>query len=126
MVPVLDNAGYVRARDVTNDLLVGIDSSSPELRKRFFRENPGQRRANIHVRESGRVNQVYPLLFRDYLRDEGTVRAAYEQIKRELASRFPDDSGAYYAIKDPFMDTIYRAAQLWKDAHGWEPDSDFR
>jgi len=66
------------------------------------------------VRKLGRLNQQYPLLFRDYLIADANVRQAYEQVKRELATRFAHDSQAYYAIKEPYMDTLYRAALLWQ------------
>ena len=77
------------------------------------------------MREEGRLNQLYPLLFRDFLRADEPTRLAYEDIKRELARRFADDVEAYYAIKDPYMDTVYRAALMWKEATAWTPDDAF-
>lgn len=58
---------------------VRVDEGVFELE--FFREPEGQRRAHIHVREMGRLNQRYPLLFRDYLRADTMVRTAYESVK---------------------------------------------
>jgi len=115
----LEAAGF-RLRDhVAHDLLVGLDENDFELKKKLLREPEGQRRANVHVREMGRLNQLYPLLFRDYLRADAVVRAAYETVKRELASHFPNDADAYYRIKDPYMDTIYQGAKLWAAQSGW-------
>ena len=72
------------------------------------------------------MNQEYALLFRDYLRAETSVRDAYGAIKKELADRFGDDVDAYYAIKDPHMDTVYHAAKLWAKLEHWKQDDDFR
>ncbi len=119
-------AGYRPYPDYGNDVLVGFDVGSPELRKIFFRERPGQRRTPIHIREGNRLNQEYALLFRDYLRAETTVRDAYGVIKKELADRFADDVDAYCAIKDPHMDTVYHAAKLWAKLEHWKQDDDFR
>jgi GrpB-like predicted nucleotidyltransferase (UPF0157 family) len=44
---------------------------------RFFNEPEGELRVNIHVRESGRANQRYALLFRDYLRAHPAAAEAY-------------------------------------------------
>lgn len=124
-ISLLSRAGFVYRDDVTNDLLVGVDESSIELKKHFFRERPDSRRANIHIREAGRINQIYPLLFRDYVRADEVIKDAYEAIKRELAKRFYNDVDAYYAIKDPYMDTVFRASQLWSETVQWEPDDHY-
>ena len=124
-VSALQSAGYILRPKVTNDLLTGLDSDSIELKKRFFRESAGQRRANIHIREQGRLNQNYPLLFRDYLRSDCIVRDAYDSIKKELAIRFGSDMDAYYIIKDPYMDAVYQAAKLWAQLNDWQPDDKF-
>ncbi|CAM3665880.1 dephospho-CoA kinase/protein folding accessory domain-containing protein [Vibrio aerogenes CECT 7868] len=110
----LSQAGYRYLPDIQSDNLVGEDENSDELKKLYFREKNGEREAHIHIRESGRLNQKYPLLFRDFLRHDSMVRQAYATVKQALAKRFPDDAESYYAIKDPYMDTIYRAACLWE------------
>lgn len=119
IVRKLAEAGYVHKADIDSDNLVGLDESSSELKKLYFREKPGERFAHIHVREAGKLNQQYPLLFRDFLKADSMVRAAYAEVKQALATRFPDDAVSYYAIKDPYMDTIYRAACLWGQQVGW-------
>lgn len=118
----LTQAGYQRRDDIRFDNLVGLASDDPALAKHYLTQPPDRRAAHIHVREQGRLNQIYPLLFRDYLRAEPTTRAAYAKVKRALAARFADDPSAYYAIKDPYMDTVYQAACLWRDAVGWQVD----
>ena len=122
----LQDVGFRLREHIDHDLLTGLEEGSIELEKRFFREPYGQRRAHIHVREQGRLNQVYPLLFRDYLKADAVVCAAYETVKKELAGHFPTDADAYYRIKDPYMDTIYQAAKLWADQCDWKPDDNFQ
>lgn len=125
VVKGLIGLGYLFKERIDRDLLVGTPRESPELRKFFFREKPGDRLTNVHVRELGRLNQRYALLFRDYLRAFSPVRKAYGQVKHELARRFPEDEDAYYAIKDPYMDTVFFAAEAWAKEVGWEMDEGF-
>ena len=96
---------------VISDILTGVAEDSIELRKQIFREPDGERRAHIHVREAGRLNQRYALLFRAYLRAEPCVQRSYEIIKRQLAGIHPDDIDGYLSVKDSVMDIIYRSAE---------------
>jgi GrpB-like predicted nucleotidyltransferase (UPF0157 family) len=109
----LTASGYIFRNDITSDNLVGLNSGSIELKKKYFRERNGDRRVHIHVRELGRINQQYALVFRNFLRCNDVVCSAYAKIKQQLAEKFPDDEDAYYAIKDPYMDTIFEAAKIW-------------
>ncbi len=112
-----------RARTLdASDLITGTAPDSPELRKQFFREPVGSRRTHIHVREAGRLNQRYALVFRDYLRSNPRACSAYEAIKRQLAHSYPTDIDSYLAIKDPVMDLIYAAANTWALATNWQLD----
>ncbi|MBQ4838035.1 GrpB family protein [Pseudoalteromonas luteoviolacea] len=113
----LSEAGYRYRADITRDNLIGYNEDDLNMQKMYFREPQGQRKIHIHIREVGRVNQVYALLFRDFLRDNAIVSQAYEKIKRELALRFPNDEIAYYAIKDPYMDTIFSVACMNKQVN---------
>jgi GrpB-like predicted nucleotidyltransferase (UPF0157 family) len=90
-------------------------------RKRYAVPPPHWRRTHLHVREDGRANQRYALLFRDHLRDTPGSAAAYEQIKRALAAQHADDVDAYYAVKDPACDLIADAAERWAAQTGWTP-----
>ncbi|WP_422380892.1 GrpB family protein [Marinicellulosiphila megalodicopiae] len=121
----LTSVGFVFRDEAICDNLVGLDADSIELKKKFFQQAVGQRRVHIHVRQIGRINQEYPLLFRDYLRSDVHTKRAYAQIKIELAKHFSNDANAYYAIKDPYMDTVYAAAKLWAKQTNWQQDTDF-
>ena len=74
---------------------------------------------NVHVREEGRLNQRYALLFRDYLRADMTAAGAYGMVKRTLAGAAPDDWDFYYAVKDPACDLIIAGAEQWALRTGW-------
>lgn len=79
-------------------------------------------RTHIHIRELGRFNQRYALLFRDYLRTSERVRAEYELLKRRAAQLFPDSIDGYLSLKDPVLHIVYEAATLWAEKVGWRPD----
>jgi GrpB-like predicted nucleotidyltransferase (UPF0157 family) len=87
-----------------------------------MREPDGRRRTHVHVRELGRFNQRYALLFRDYLRASAGVRSAYELLKLRAAQLFPNDINGYLALKEPMLRVIYEAASLWAEKVGWNPD----
>lgn len=110
----LVEAGYNHRPQIQADELTGFDGDPAQLAKQFFREIPGTRRANLHLREQGRLNQNYPLLMRDFLRAKSDIRDAYAQFKKELANRFANDLDAYISVKDPYMDLLYRSACLWQ------------
>ena len=118
--------GYRQRGNVLYDNFVGEEGyNEAEWRKAYFREPEGQRRVHLHVRESGRLNQKYALLFRDYLRHNSNVRQAYELIKRRLAEIFPESIDGYLYLKDPMMDIMYEAALLWAKGTGWELGRDY-
>ncbi len=116
-------AGFQSDGQYSRDDFVGFaDQQTPQLRKRFFREREGERRTHIHIRENGRFNQRYPLLFRDYLRAEPVMRQGYAVIKQRLSQIFPESIDGYLYIKDPLMDMIFHAAQMWAKSSNWSPD----
>jgi GrpB-like predicted nucleotidyltransferase (UPF0157 family) len=79
-----------------------------------------QRRTHTHVRVTGRPNQRYPLLFRDYLRAHPATAESYAELKRRLAQGLADPL-TYPEVKDPAVDLIYLAAEEWAAATGWQP-----
>jgi GrpB-like predicted nucleotidyltransferase (UPF0157 family) len=99
----------------------GEDPDPAEWRKLYFHAPPGQRPTHLHVRQDGRANQRYALLFRDYLRANPGAAETYAIIKRELIRLNPGDVDAYYAVKDPVCDLIMDGARLWAASTGWRP-----
>ncbi len=87
--------------------------NSPQLAKLFLKNKPGQRRANIHIRQAGFINQEYALLFRDYLRQHPEACDIYCLLKQRISQIFPRQIEGYYYLKDPLMDLIYLQAKFW-------------
>jgi GrpB-like predicted nucleotidyltransferase (UPF0157 family) len=92
-----------------------------ERTKRYFREPPGGRRTHIHVRRAGSFSEQFALLFRDYLRSDGSAAHEYEAVKRELAERLRDDRHAYVDAKTRMVWELMRRADEWAGRVGWAP-----
>jgi len=115
-------AGYNRLDAITGDHLPpGAADREHEWAKWFFLTPPGMRKVNLHIRQRGRANQRYPLLFRDYLRAQPAAAEAYARVKTALAHYHADDIDAYYAVKDPVCDLIIEAAEIWAQDTAWQP-----
>ena len=78
-------------------------------------------RVHVHVRELGRPNQRYALLFRDHLRADRASAESYGQLKRALVVAADGDWDHYYAVKDPACDLIMAAAEEWARRTAWNP-----
>ena len=72
--------------------------------RRYFRKGGARRTHQIHAYQYDNVHEITRhLAFRDYLRENAGVRAAYEELKLALAKKFPHDIGAYCDGKDDFI-----------------------
>ena len=120
-VSLLGEAGFRPKKSFEYDEFHGLQANSPELRKRYIREPSGERRTHIHVREAGRFNTRYALLFRDYLRANVHAREEYELAKRRAADLFPHSIDGYLFLKEPAFHLVYHAADLWAEKTGWRP-----
>lgn len=98
----------------------GMTLEKSELEKRFAKALPPLRPVHVHIRVAGRFNQRYALLCRDYLRTHAGTRAAYGEVKRQLARYFPDDQVPYYDIKNPAFDLFMAGAWEWAAWTGWQ------
>lgn len=94
------------------------DIPEAELAKWYF--SMKEPKVHLHVRKFGTFNQRYPLLCRDFLRNNSGAASAYEVIKINLAKYFPDNQDAYYDIKDPVFDVIMAGAELWAAQTNWQ------
>jgi GrpB-like predicted nucleotidyltransferase (UPF0157 family) len=121
LIKSLEEAGFQPRNSFEYDEFHGLPSQSPELRKIYIREPLGERRFHIHVREAGRFNTRFALLFRDYLCANDHARAEYELLKCRAAKLFPDSIDGYLFLKEPAFHLIYYAADLWAEKIGWEP-----
>ncbi len=111
--------GLTRYKDLIHDHVPpGADNADQEWEKWLFVQRGGRCDANIHVRILGRLNQRYPLLFRDYLRCHPATADAYGELKRRLAANLADPN-TYPDVKDPAVDLVYLAAEEWATTTGW-------
>jgi GrpB-like predicted nucleotidyltransferase (UPF0157 family) len=123
--PRLDAAfatlGATPTGPATDHVPPGWPGPAADWEKRYYRPPASWRPTHLHVREVGRPNHRYALLFRDHLRASPAGSAAYAEVKRALARLHPDDVEAYYAVKDPACDLVMDAAERWAVAVGWTP-----
>lgn len=93
-VPALERAGYVlRVRETGHRML-----RTPELD------------VQVHVWREGGAEVARHLAFRDRLRASPEDRAAYERLKRELATREWADMNEYADAKGPLIEAILARA----------------
>ena len=118
-----EQAGLVWREDTTHDHCPpGMKLELSDLEKRYAQFIPPMmRKTHVHVRAEGRFNQRYALLCRDYLRTHQATRQAYAEIKFQLARYFPDNTEAYYDIKDPVFDLFMAGAWEWAAWTNWQP-----
>lgn len=75
--------------------------------REFFRRGD-PRSYHVHLTEVDSPFWRDHLSFRDVLRADPSVAAAYEELKRELAARYPRDREAYIMGKGPFVVEVLR------------------
>ena len=87
------------------------DSTPGEILVRKHGENPDEVTHFIHVMEKEGPRYQDAILFRDTLRDNMRLRLEYEDLKQELARKFPHDRKSYTESKDYFIKSILREAK---------------
>ena len=121
LISAMGTIGYTLPEGVWRDHRPpGHTGPESDWQKLLFRPPSGQRRTNTHVRVQGRANQRYALLFRDFLRAHPATANAYAELKRLLAAHLADPT-TYPEVKDPAVDLIYFAAEVWASDTDWEP-----
>ncbi|KAA3647202.1 MAG: GrpB family protein [Chloroflexi bacterium] len=120
LIESLTNHGYIHKPGL-EDTPRGENPDPGDWRKLVFVTPDDERPANIHLREWGRPNQRYALLFRDFLRAHPISRDGYAKVKEELARLHPHDKDVYYAVKEPVFDIIHEAMEMWAEYTGWNP-----
>ncbi|BBY29853.1 dephospho-CoA kinase [Mycolicibacterium sediminis] len=119
LADALASAGYPRVADVVGDEPHSGDESA--WAKRLHASADPGRPTNVHLRVDGLPNQLFALVFRDWLRADPDVRAEYLELKREVAAAGHADTGAYADAKEPWFGSAYDRAIAWADATGWAP-----
>jgi GrpB-like predicted nucleotidyltransferase (UPF0157 family) len=83
-------------------------------RRFFIKGSETHRTHHLHVFEQGHPAVGRHLAFRDYLRTHPDEARAYDELKRQLARRFPHNIDAYMAGKDDLIKAIIRRAEVWQ------------
>lgn len=81
--------------------------------------DPG-RVAHVHVREVGSAGWEWALMFRDWLRADPDERAAYAQMKTDLATGVASTTD-YAEAKEPWFDAADARGRAWAERTGWSP-----
>jgi len=74
--------------------------------RRFFQKGGDLRTHHVHVFEKSNPAIRRHLQFRDWLRSHPEDAKAYQELKLELASKFPNDSESYVKGKAAFIQSI--------------------
>ncbi|GEM48127.1 GrpB family protein [Deinococcus cellulosilyticus] len=84
----------------------------------FFKRDP--RTHHVHVVQLGHDHGFWweHLLFRDYLRSFPEPARRYEQVKLDLAARFPNDRPSYTSSKSPIIHELLAEAIEWESHFG--------
>ena len=109
--PILDILPVVRDLEAVNNRRDALTALGYEYLgefgipgRRYLRKGGDERTHQVHIFQAeDRRNIVRHLAVREYLRHHPEARAAYGELKRALAARFPDDIEGYCDGKDAFV-----------------------
>jgi GrpB-like predicted nucleotidyltransferase (UPF0157 family) len=121
--PIIDLLGEVQdllALDQQSSVLESLgyevlgEFGIPE--RRFFRkdDSAGIRTHHLHIFAIGSAQIDQHLAFRDYLIAHPTVAQKYSDLKRALATQYPQNIQGYMDGKDSFIREIDRQARQWR------------
>lgn len=84
----------------------------PTLGKDYLirKEEDGKVKALIHVYQTGDMNGITSILFRDYLNKYEDERKKYEELKIELYNKYKDERKKYTSGKDKYIKEIIAKA----------------
>lgn len=110
--PVIDILATVETIDTPATLVEPLAEAGYEFRpddsdRLFFAKGPEDNRTHyLHVAEEGSEYATEMVSFRDCLRDNPDIAAAYANLKRSLAEQFPEDRDSYTAEKSAFVERV--------------------
>ncbi|WP_121821586.1 GrpB family protein [Halostella salina] len=112
--PIVDVLAVVPSRETARALVPTLEANGYEHRPNdgvpdrvFLAKGPRSNRTHyLSLTERGSDTCAEQIAFRDYLRANPPVAAAYAGLKRDLAARFPDDRAAYTERKGEFVERV--------------------
>lgn len=75
------------------------------------KEEDGKVKAFIHVYQTGDMNCLNSILFRDYLNNHEDERKHYEKLKRDLYNKYKDNRKEYTYGKDEYIKMVIELAK---------------
>jgi GrpB-like predicted nucleotidyltransferase (UPF0157 family) len=111
MHPIEPRDDYAKPLEQLGYLFV----SAPESpRYHLFAKPPMRPRAyHLHVCEGGSDEEFRHIALRDYLRSHPDEAALYEQVKRRVVARHPEDRLAYIEGKSDYVAELQARATAW-------------
>jgi GrpB-like predicted nucleotidyltransferase (UPF0157 family) len=88
------------------------DDPNRSYRMWFLRPKPEARTHHLHVIQHDHPTARAELAFRDVLREDPVVRAAYAALKDRLAVQYRTDRDAYTDAKSDFIRSVLHAAGI--------------
>ena len=110
--PVIDILATVDSIDTADSLVEPLGEMGYELRpddrdRLFFARGAAESRTQyLHVAEAESAYATQMVVFRDHLRENPDVAAAYAELKRSLAEQFPEDRDSYTEGKSAFVTRV--------------------
>ncbi len=83
------------------------------LGRRFFLKGLYNRTHHVHIFQTGNPEIERHLNFRDYMIAHPDEARNYEELKKELATKFRHDNEGYCNGKDSFVKNIDKKAEEW-------------
>jgi GrpB-like predicted nucleotidyltransferase (UPF0157 family) len=110
--PVIDIMAAVAGLDTSRGAIARLESSlgychfayKPEREHWFCKPSPAFRTHHLHLVPWSSPTWVETLAFRDALRGDPELAAAYAALKHELAELYRDDREAYTEAKSAFVE----------------------
>lgn len=81
--------------------------------RRYFPKGGNHRTHHVHIFQAGDEAIALHLDFKDYLLAHPQEAAAYGELKRTLAKRFPDNTYLYQQGKEAFVNELVEKAKRW-------------
>jgi GrpB-like predicted nucleotidyltransferase (UPF0157 family)/GNAT superfamily N-acetyltransferase len=78
--------------------------------RRYFEKGSKLRTHHVHVFAQNNPDIERHIKFRDWMRTHPEDIKAYADLKKDLATRFPEDSFSYWIGKEDFITKIYKKA----------------
>ncbi|TXH71907.1 MAG: GrpB family protein [Lysobacteraceae bacterium] len=129
--PVIDVLLGADSLTIIEDKIGALERSGYRYVPKYERELPMRRyfvkaegehpRVHLHAVVSGSTIWNNHIAFRDALRANPSLRAAYQALKLDLAAAHADDKSAYTAAKSPFIQTALAALAAERDPGDSEP-----